>query len=79
MRQKHGNDSAGVEKTVRDIRRATRQQYSSEEKIRIVLEVLHGEDSVAELRRREGINQTSTIDGRSWRRAKEASCRRYGS
>ena len=45
-----------VEKTVRDIRRHTRKKYSAEEKIRIVLEGLRGEDSVAELRRREGIN-----------------------
>jgi transposase len=45
-----------VEKTVRDMRRATRRNYSAEEKIRIVLEGLRGEDSIAELCRREGIN-----------------------
>ena len=45
-----------AEKTVRDIRRATRRQYSAEEKIRIVLEGLRGEVSIAELCRREGIN-----------------------
>jgi transposase len=45
-----------AEKTVRDIRRATRRHYSAEEKIRIVLEGLRGEDSAAELCRREGIN-----------------------
>jgi|TARA_Y100000310_G_C20601728_1_gene773389 transposase len=45
-----------VEKTVRDIRRHTRKKYSAEEKIRIVLEGLRAEDSVAELCRREGIN-----------------------
>ncbi len=45
-----------AEKTVRDIRRATRHHYSAEEKIRIVLEGLRGEDSIAELCRREGIN-----------------------
>ena len=45
-----------AEKTVRDIRRATRRKYSAEEKIRIVIEGLRGEDSVAELCRREGIN-----------------------
>ena len=45
-----------VEKTVRDIRRRTRKQYSAEEKIRIVLEGLRGEDSIAELWRREGLN-----------------------
>lgn len=38
-----------AEKTVRDIRRATRKHYSAEEKIRIVLEGLRGEDSIAEL------------------------------
>jgi transposase len=42
---------------VQDIRRATRKHYSAEEKIRIVLEGLRGEDSIAELCRREGINQ----------------------
>ena len=47
-------DSA--EKTVLDIRRRTRRHYSAEEKIRIVLEGLRGEDSIAELCRREGIN-----------------------
>ena len=45
-----------AEKTVRDIRRATRRSYSTEEKIRIVLDGLRGEDSIAELCRREGIN-----------------------
>ena len=46
-----------TEKTIRDIRRATRKQYSSEEKIRIVLEGLRKEQSIAELCQREGINQ----------------------
>jgi len=46
-----------AEKAIRDIRRATRRQYSAEEKIRIVLEGLRGESSIAELCRREGINQ----------------------
>ncbi len=45
-----------AEKTVRDIRRATRRKYSAEEKICIVIEGLRGEDSIAELCRREGIN-----------------------
>src|SRR6266436_12212 len=49
-------DSA--EKTVRDIRRATRRQYSAEQKIRIVLEGLRGETSIAELCRKEGIAQS---------------------
>ena len=45
-----------VEKTVRDIRRATRCKHNPEEKIRIVLEGLRGEQSIAELCRREAIN-----------------------
>jgi transposase len=49
--------SEEAEQTVRDIRRATRRQYSAEEKVRIVIAGLRGEDSSAELCRREGINQ----------------------
>jgi transposase len=45
-----------AEKVVKEIRRATRKQYSAEEKIRIVLEGLRGEDSIAELCRREGLS-----------------------
>jgi len=41
---------------VRNIKRQTRRKFSSEEKIRIVLEGLRGEDSIAELCRREGIH-----------------------
>jgi len=44
------------ESVVREIRRKTRRKFSSEEKIRIVLEGLRGEESIAELCRREGIN-----------------------
>lgn len=54
--KKRNPNKPSSEKTVRDIRRATRRQYSAEEKIRIVLDGLRGEDSVAELCRREGIN-----------------------
>jgi len=43
-------------KRVKEIRRKTRRKFSSEEKIRIVLEGLRGESSIAELCRREGIN-----------------------
>jgi len=46
-----------AEKAIRDIRRITRWRYSAEEKIRIVLEGMRGESSVAELCRKEGINQ----------------------
>jgi transposase len=57
MRQKQEAKPGSAEKTIRDIRRATRRRHSSEEKIRIVLEGLRGEDSIAELCRREGLNQ----------------------
>ena len=45
------------ERLVRDIKRNTRRKYSSEEKIRIVIEGLRGEVSIAELCRKEGIAQ----------------------
>ena len=45
-----------VEKTVSNIRRQTRKKYSAEDKIRVVLEGLRGETTIAELCRREGIN-----------------------
>jgi len=45
------------EKLVKDSRRRTRKKYSSEEKIRVVLEGMRGEESIAELCRREGLNQ----------------------
>jgi transposase len=48
----------GAEKAVRDIRRKTRKQYSSEEKIRIVVSGLRGEESIAALCRREGIAES---------------------
>ena len=47
-----------AEQVVRNIRRRTRKQYSAEEKIRIVLSGLRGEDSIAELCRREGIAES---------------------
>ena len=50
------SEKKSAEATVREIRRKTRRKYSSEEKIRIVLEGLRGEESVAELCRREGIS-----------------------
>ena len=58
MRPKHsGQPKASAERVVKDIRRATRRHFSAEDKIRIVLEGLRGEDSIAELCRREGIAQ----------------------
>ncbi|WP_152460659.1 MULTISPECIES: IS3 family transposase [unclassified Ruegeria] len=58
MRKKPGTKQSHGEKVVKDIRRATRKQYSAEEKIRIVLDGLKGEDRIAELCRREGIAQS---------------------
>ena len=52
---KSGKHKSTAERVVKDIRRKTRRQHSAEEKIRIVLEGLRGEDSIAELCRREGI------------------------
>jgi transposase len=58
MRQKSMSKRDPAEKVVRDIRRQTRKQYSAEEKIRIVLEGLRGDDSIAALCRREGIAES---------------------
>ena len=57
MRQQTRSPKEPAEKVVQGIRRATRKHYSAEEKIRIVLEGLRGEDSISELCRREGIAQ----------------------
>ena len=58
MRQKSGPPKETSERVIKDIRRATRKRYSAEEKIRVVLDGLRGEDSIAELCRREGIAQS---------------------
>jgi transposase len=50
-----GRNKPSSEAAVRDIRRKTRRRFSAEEKIRIVLEGLRGEQSISELCRREGI------------------------
>ena len=57
MRQKSRPAREPADQVVRDIRRATRRHFSAEDKIRVVLEGLRGEDSIAELCRREGIVQ----------------------
>jgi len=58
MRQKLQTRQTGVAKAIKDIRRATRKQYSAEEKISIVLDGLRGEETIAELCRRESIAQS---------------------
>ena len=57
MRQKSGPVKEPATQVLKTIRRATRRHFSAEDKIRIVLEGLRGEDSIAELCRREGIVQ----------------------
>lgn len=58
MRQKAGTAKPSAETVIKDIRRVTRKQYGAEEKIRIVLEGLRGEESIAVLCRREGIAES---------------------
>ena len=55
MRQKRGTRKSHFEKVFKDICRATRKQYSTEEKIRIVMEGLRGKESIASPCRRESI------------------------
>ena len=57
MNVKSNPPKASAEQVVKDIQRATRRHYSTEDKIRIVLSGLRGEDSIAELCRKEGIAQ----------------------
>src|ERR1700720_4718313 len=57
MSQKSGPAKEPAEKVGKDIRRATRRHFSAEDKVRIVLEGLRGEESIVELCRREGIVQ----------------------
>jgi transposase-like protein len=52
MRQKQKTPAGTAEEAIKDIRRATRRHWSAEDKIRIVLEGLRGEDSISELCRR---------------------------
>ena len=58
MTAKVSNTKKPAEQVVKDIRRATRRHFSAEDKIRIVLDGLRGEDSIAELCRKEGIAQS---------------------
>ena len=58
MRQKMAATKPSAEKVIKDIRRVTRKQYGAEEKIRIVLDGLRGEESIAVLCRREAIAES---------------------
>jgi transposase len=58
MRQKAGPQKPTAEHVIKDIRRATRKHHSAEDKIRVVLEGLRGEESIAALCRREGIAES---------------------
>jgi transposase len=52
------SETESTEKKIRNIRRQNRKKYSAEEKIRIVIEGLRGDESIAELCRREGLAQS---------------------
>ena len=58
MKPKSSSSKKPAEQVVKDIRRKTRRHFSAEDKIRVVLDGLRGEDSIAELCRREGIAQS---------------------
>ena len=58
MRPKSSSSKKPAEQVAKDIRRATRRHFSAEDKIRIVLDGLRGDDSIAELCRKEGIAQS---------------------
>lgn len=55
--RKNQDSREAVEKTVREIKRRTRRQFGAEDKIRIVLQGLRGEESIAEICRKEGLHQ----------------------
>ena len=66
MRQASKRVADSAEKTVRDIRRATRRHHSAEEKIRIVLEGLRGEDSSNRASRSSSSTTTTVDTTRGW-------------
>ena len=69
MNQKSVGSKDAADKMVKNIRRRTSRKYSAEEKIRVVLAGLRGEESIAALCRREGIAEAFTTNGRRsfWR------------
>ena len=80
MKQTSGPAKKPAEAVIKDIRRATRRQFSSEEKIRVVLEGLRGEDSIAELCRREGILRLVQGIPEDWQEApvRHVTCGHHG-
>jgi transposase len=58
MKRKNERLTDDAERVVKDIKRQTRRRFSAEDKIRIVLSGLRGDDSIAELCRQEGIAQS---------------------
>lgn len=79
MRSKRANSKAPAERVVKDIRRKTRRQFSAEEKIRIVLDGLRGDDSIAELCRKEGIAERLSAKPQAARGTTLASARPWPS
>ena len=61
------SQAKSAEKVVQDIQRKTRRRFSAEEKIRIVLERMRGEESIAALCRREGYCQVQGMRGTLYR------------
>ena len=61
MKQGSRTSKAAADKLVKNIRRKTRQTYNAEEKMRIVLAGLRGEESIAALCRREGIAESQPL------------------
>jgi len=63
MKQKAGPQKPAAEQVIKDIRRATRKHHSAADKIRIVLDGLRGEESIAALCRRESIAESLLSNG----------------
>lgn len=73
MRQTTERHQEGVERAIKDIRRQTCRCYTAQDKIRIVLSGLRGEDSIAELCRQEGIAQSQFY---SWSKEFMEACKK---